>query len=120
MIMEYNTSKQSIMIWNREFWVKDKFENLFTIESLEPKLFRFSESKNKIIKFCSDGVKNGFSSSEALKNKITTVISPYCYNSLAIEAGDGVQLVPSFIDLMFNLDSRTICISTVWRWMMVL
>ena len=73
-----------------------------------------------IIQFCSEGVKIGSLSNEVVCNKIITVIAPKCYDSLIVEAGDDALLMPTFKEMMYNLDLTTIYISTVWRWMIVL
>ena len=105
------------MKWNKLFRKKDKFALSFLKEDREPKLFQFfPEAKNQIIKYCSDGVKNGSLSSEAARSEITNVILPDCYRQLLIDAGDDALLMPSLEELKFQLDITSICISTVWRW----
>ena len=119
--IEYCKRKCSIMKWNFEFRTKETFLTPFYKEVREPKLFQFfPETKKEIIKFCSEGVKNGSLSSEAVRNEIVTVIAPNCYKQLIVDAGEDSSLMPSFTELMYNLDLTTICISTVWRWMIVL
>ena len=118
---QYCKDTLSIMKWNREFRTKDSFGTPFSKEVREPKLFQFfPEAKTAIIKFCSDGVKNGSLSSESLRNEIIIVIAPNCYKQLIDDAGYDARLMPSFPELLYNVDLTTICISTVWRWMIVL
>ena len=117
----YCRNTLSVMRWNREFRSKDTFENPFSKEVRQPKLFQFfPEAKTAIIRFCSEGVKNGSLSSESLRNEILTGIAPNCYKQLIDDAGNDASLMPSYKELLYNLDLTTICISTVWRWMIVL
>ena len=67
-----------------------------------------------------EGVKIRSLSGEAVRTEITTSIAPKCYDSLIVEAGDDALLMPTFKEMMYNLDLATIDISTVWRWMIVL
>ena len=109
------------MKWNKQFIIKDSFEAPFLKEGREPKLFQFfPEAKNEIIKFCSEGVKSGCLSSEAVRSEIRNVIVPNCYSNLIMEAGGDSELMPSYEELLFNLDLTSICISTLWRWMILL
>ena len=65
----YCSSTWTLMKWNKQFRIYDSFDAPFLKEGREPKLFQFfPEAKNLIIKFCSEGVRNGCLSSECLRS----------------------------------------------------
>ena len=80
----------------------------------------FPNVKTCVIKYCSDGVKKGTLSTEALMNELKKVIVPNAHKTWLDESGDDAPLMPSFDGMMFYLDLTNICISTVWRWMKIL
>ena len=87
----------------------------------EPKLFNFfPEAKTDIENFCSKEVNLGSLSSESLRNEIKNTILPNCYNQLLEDTKDDASSMPSYDEMIYMLDLKTISLSTVWRWLLIM
>ena len=55
----------------------------------------------------------------AIRNKKVALC--WCHDDLLMEAGDvNKHNMPTYDELLHMLDLKSICISTVWRWMVYL
>ena len=59
-------------------------------------------------------------STDAVTSEIRSVILPKLYDNLLIKAGDSKDMMPGYDELLRMLDLKTLSISTVWRWLILL
>jgi len=119
--IELIKTDRPLRMMNIHFKKNEKFliPNLTT--QREPKLFSFfPESIGMIKVFCNKQIKGGSMSTDAVTSEIRSVILPKLYDNLLIEAGDSKDMMPGYDELLRMLDLKTLSISTVWRWLILL
>ena len=116
--INYIKNGRTIMKWNRQFRVKEKFEVPYIQNNLEVKLFSVSpESRNDIVKYCSDQVKLGSLSVEELTKEIKNNILPSCESILLQEAGLDDDDDEAIHQIQNELNTKSFSVTTAWRWM---
>ena len=99
------TSARTVVIWNMEFRTNGTFTLSYVKDSQEPKLFQiFFGVKTEVIKHCSDGMKTGTLSTEALMNELKNAMVPNAYNTWLDDTGSVPPRMPTFEDMIYYLD----------------
>jgi len=119
--LDYIKNEKTIRRWHIQFRKGDQFIVPNSKLAREPKLFNFfPEARTAIEKYCSKEINLGSLSSEALRNHINTTIIPECYQNMIDDAKEDRNSMPTYMELLHMLDLKTISLSTVWRWLILL